>query len=459
MKSNTIAAIATPMTNSGIGIIRISGDQALDIIEKVFKPKKIDKKIKEVKTYTAHYGHVYDGETLLDECIVLVMKGPHSYTAEDVVEINCHGGVVVMKKVLEAVFKAGAAPAEPGEFTKRAFLNGRIDLSEAEAVMDLIQSKNEFAMSTSLKQLEGALGKKITEIRKQIIHSVAFIESALDDPEHYSVDGFSDELREQVEKIIKQLNEFLENADNGRILKEGIQTVIVGKPNAGKSSVLNVLLGEERAIVTDIAGTTRDVLEEHLNLKGISLNIMDTAGIRDTEDIVEQIGVQRAKKYAKEADLILYVADSSTALDENDEEIIELFEGRKVIVLLNKSDLEPVTTEQILKEKVGEHPVICVSAKDETGFEQLEDTLKNMFLEGSLSFNDEVCITNMRHKAALMDAKESLKQVTESIAQDMPEDFFSIDLMSAYESLGTIIGEAVDDDLVNEIFSKFCMGK
>ena len=219
MKSNTIAAIATPMTNSGIGIIRISGDQALDIIEKVFKPKKIDKKIKEVKTYTAHYGHVYDGETLLDECIVLVMKGPHSYTAEDVVEINCHGGVVVMKKVLEAVFKAGAAPAEPGEFTKRAFLNGRIDLSEAEAVMDLIQSKNEFAMSTSLKQLEGALGKKITEIRKQIIHSVAFIESALDDPEHYSVDGFSDELREQVEKIIKQLNEFLENADNGRILK------------------------------------------------------------------------------------------------------------------------------------------------------------------------------------------------------------------------------------------------
>ena len=326
MKSNTIAAIATPMTNSGIGIIRISGDQALDIIEKVFKPKKIDKKIKEVKTYTAHYGHVYDGETLLDECIVLVMKGPHSYTAEDVVEINCHGGVVVMKKVLEAVFKAGAAPAEPGEFTKRAFLNGRIDLSEAEAVMDLIQSKNEFAMSTSLKQLEGALGKKITEIRKQIIHSVAFIESALDDPEHYSVDGFSDELREQVEKIIKQLNEFLENADNGRILKEGIQTVIVGKPNAGKSSLLNILAGHDRAIVTDIEGTTRDVLEEQIRLQGLTLNIIDTAGIRQTDDIVEKMGVDKAKEYAKEADLIIYVVDASRNLDENDEKIFDKIE-------------------------------------------------------------------------------------------------------------------------------------
>ena len=465
MKSNTIAAIATPMTNSGIGIIRISGDQALDIIEKVFKPKKIDKKIKEVKTYTAHYGHVYDGETLLDECIVLVMKGPHSYTAEDVVEINCHGGVVVMKKVLEAVFKAGAAPAEPGEFTKRAFLNGRIDLSEAEAVMDLIQSKNEFAMSTSLKQLEGALGKKITEIRKQIIHSVAFIESALDDPEHYSVDGFSDELREQVEKIIKQLNEFLENADNGRILKEGIQTVIVGKPNAGKSSLLNILAGHDRAIVTDIEGTTRDVLEEQIRLQGLTLNIIDTAGIRQTDDIVEKMGVDKAKEYAKEADLIIYVVDASRNLDENDEKIFDLIYDKRTVILLNKSDLDTVVTEEMIRERISQKgvqkqiPVIAISAKEEQGIKELENTVKAMFLKGDLSFNEEVYITNARQKNALVNARESMKKVIFSIDAGMPEDFYSIDLMDAYESLGNITGESIGEDLVNEIFSKFCMGK
>ena len=458
MKSNTIAAIATPMTNSGIGIIRISGDEALDIIEKVFKPKKKDKKIKDVKTYTAHYGHVYDESTLLDECIVLVMKGPHSYTAEDVVEINCHGGGVVMKKVLEAVFKAGATPAEPGEFTKRAFLNGRIDLSEAEAVMDLIQSKNEFAMSTSLKQLEGALGKKITEIRKQIIHSVAFIESALDDPEHYSVDGFSDELKDQVEVIMNQLNEFLENADNGRILKEGIQTVIVGKPNAGKSSVLNVLLGEERAIVTDIAGTTRDTLEESIQIKGIPLNIIDTAGIRDTNDLIEKIGVDKAKENAEKADLIIYVVDASRPLDENDHEIIEMIRDKKAVILLNKSDLSTVVDKKALETLITK-PMIDISAKEETGIHELESTLKEMFYHGDISFNDEVYITNIRHKTALADALSSLKKVEESIENQMPEDFFTIDLMDAYESLGSITGETIGEDLVNEIFSKFCMGK
>ncbi len=438
MKSNTIAAIATPMTNSGIGIIRISGDEALDIIEKVFKPKKKDKKIKDVKTYTAHYGHVYDESTLLDECIVLVMKGPHSYTAEDVVEINCHGGVVVMKKVLEAVFKAGATPAEPGEFTKRAFLNGRIDLSEAEAVMDLIQSKNEFAMSTSLKQLEGALGKKITEIRKQIIHSVAFIESALDDPEHYSVDGFSDELKDQVEVIINQLNEFLENADNGRILKEGIQTVIVGKPNAGKSSVLNVLLGEERAIVTDIAGTTRDTLEESIQIKGIPLNIIDTAGIRDTNDLIEKIGVDKAKDLLTKADLVLYVVDTSDPL--------------------NKADLDQVVKVSDLKEK-GFEQIVQISAKEQTGIEELYQLIQDIFFEGHVSFNDEIYLTNMRHKTEVSEALKSLAMVLQSIEDGMPEDFFSIDLLDAYEHLGFITGESVGEDLVNEIFAEFCMGK
>ena len=458
MKSNTIAAIATPMTNSGIGIIRISGDQALDIIEKVFKPKKIDKKIKEVKTYTAHYGHVYDGETLLDECIVLVMKGPHSYTAEDVVEINCHGGVVVMKKVLEAVFKAGAAPAEPGEFTKRAFLNGRIDLSEAEAVMDLIQSKNEFAMSTSLKQLEGALGKKITEIRKQIIHSVAFIESALDDPEHISLDGYDNEISEMINKNISKIKKMIDTFDNGRIMKEGIKTVILGKPNAGKSSLLNRMLGEERAIVTDIEGTTRDTLEENINLNGLSLKIIDTAGIRNTDDKVEQIGVNKAKEIAEGADLIIYVVDGSKDIDENDKEILEIIKNKKVIVLLNKTDIDRVVDIEQLNE-IPKEDIIEFSAKAGLGMDELEEKIKDMFYSGEITFNDQVYITNARHKEALENSYNSLLKVKESVDAGMPEDFYSIDLMDAYEQLGLIIGESVEDDLVNEIFSKFCMGK
>ena len=463
MKSNTIAAIATPMTNSGIGIIRISGDEALDIIEKVFKPKKKDKKIKDVKTYTAHYGHVYDESTLLDECIVLVMKGPHSYTAEDVVEINCHGGVVVMKKVLEAVFKAGATPAEPGEFTKRAFLNGRIDLSEAEAVMDLIQSKNEFAMSTSLKQLEGALGKKITEIRKQIIHSVAFIESALDDPEHYSLDGFPEKLLEEDKKWITIAKEMLDSYDNGRIIAEGIRTCIVGKPNAGKSSFLNALLGEERAIVTDIAGTTRDTLEESVTIDGITLNIVDTAGIRDTEDKVESIGVERAKKEIESADLILFLMDTSVQISEEDIEILQRIRDKKKIILLNKSDKateESGFEQSALKEYISEEtPVISISAKYGDGIDNFIMELKNMMFHGRIDVNQEVYITNARHKDALAKTYESLECVERSIEAGMPEDFFTIDLMNAYEKLGLIIGESVEEDLVNEIFSKFCTGK
>lgn len=457
MKSNTIAAIATPMTNSGIGVIRISGDQAFDIIYKIFRPEK-QKNMKEVLSYTAHYGHVYDGDQLLDECIVLIMKGPHSYTAEDVAEIQCHGGVVVMKKILEAVFRAGAVPAEPGEFTKRAFLNGRIDLSKAEAVMDLIQSKNEFAMESSLKQLSGVLGRKITDLRKQLIHGVAFIESALDDPEHYSVDGFSVELKHQVEQMIEELHHFLENADNGRILKEGIQTVIVGKPNAGKSSVLNVLLGEERAIVTEIAGTTRDTLEESIQIKGIPLNIIDTAGIRDTNDLIEQIGVDKAKELLKKSDLILYVVDTSSHMTEEDEEIIKLIEGKETIVLLNKADLDSLILREEIEQR-GFHHVAVISAKEQTGIEELYQMIQDIFFEGNVSFNDEIYLTNMRHKNAVSDALKSLSMVLQSIEDGMPEDFFSIDLMDAYEHLGFITGESVGEDLVNEIFAEFCMGK
>lgn len=445
------------MTNSGIGVIRISGNQTLDIISRIFQPKK-QKNMKEVPSYTAHYGHIYHEDELLDECIVLIMRGPHSYTAEDVAEIQCHGGVVVMRKILEAVFFAGAVPAEPGEFTKRAFLNGRIDLSKAEAVMDLIHSKNEFAMQSSLKQLEGVLGKKITDLRKQILHSVAWIESALDDPEHYSIDGFSDELKIQIEHMIKELQSFLENADNGRILREGIQTVIVGKPNAGKSSVWNVLLGEERAIVTDIAGTTRDTLEESIQIKGIPLNMIDTAGIRDTNDLVEKIGVDKAKNLLNKADLILYVVDTSSPMTEEDEEIVRLIEGKETIVLLNKSDLASKIGIDEMKQRGFEH-VAVISAKEQTGIEDLYQMIQDIFFEGKVSFNDEIYLTNMRHKNAVSDALNSLSMVMESIEAGMPEDFFSIDLMDAYEHLGFITGESVGEDLVNEIFAEFCMGK
>ncbi len=457
MNADTIAAAATPMTSSGIGIIRISGDQALPIISKIFKPKK-EKKMEEVPTYTAHYGHIYVDGKMLDECIVLVMKGPHSYTTEDVVEINCHGGVIVMKKILEAVLKAGARPAEPGEFTKRAFLNGRIDLTKAEAVMDLIQSKNEFALTSSLKQLDGVLGDRISSIRKEIIHSVAFIESALDDPEHYSVDGFSDQLKIQIEDIKKQLNHFLEHADDGRILKEGIQTVIVGKPNAGKSSVLNVLLGEERAIVTEIAGTTRDTLEESIQINGIPLNIIDTAGIRDTDDLIEKIGVEKAKDLLKKADLVLYVVDTSVPFTKEDEQIIDLIREKQSIVLLNKADLETIVTREELKEKGFEH-VVVISAKQRQGMDELYEAINDMFFHGRVSFNDEIYLTNIRHKDAVSNALHSLNLVLKSIDDGMPEDFFSIDLLDAYEQLGFITGESVGEDLVNEIFAEFCMGK
>jgi len=458
MKYDTIAAVATAMTSSGIGIIRISGSEAFSIIDKIFRPKKEEKKILKQPTYTIHYGTIYDEDVMLDEVLVLLMRGPHSYTAEDTVEIDCHGGVLVMRKILETVFKHGARPAEPGEFTKRAFLNGRIDLSQAEAVIDVIQAKNHLALKSSVSQLKGSVRSKIKELRETIIYEIAFIESALDDPEHISLEGYPEKLSKIVENLLMEVEKLLQTSDNGRILKEGIKTVILGKPNAGKSSLLNVLLGEERAIVTDIAGTTRDILEEQIQLQGVSLNILDTAGIRSTNDLVEQIGVERAREQAKDADLILYVADSSCPLDESDEEILELLKEKKAIVLLNKSDLEQIITIESMKEKTN-HPVLSISAKEEEGIQELESKIKELFFQGEVSFNDEIVITNLRHKAALNDAKKSLRMVLSSIEDDMPEDFYSIDLMDAYTSLGSIIGEEVGEDLVNEIFSKFCMGK
>ena len=458
MRSDTIAAIATPLTSSGIGIIRISGEDAISVAEKIFVPGRKGKRLSDEASYTAHYGYIWDEEERIDEVILLIMRGPHSYTAEDTVEIDCHGGVLVMKRILETVLKQGARIAEPGEFTKRAFLNGRIDLSQAEAVMDVIHSKNEYALQASIRQLDGAMSDRVKALREKLIDDFAFIESALDAPEHISLDGYAEHLECILYTIKKELQQAISSFENGRIMTEGIKTVILGKPNAGKSSLMNVLLGEERAIVTDIAGTTRDTLEENVKLHGLSLNLIDTAGIRDTEDIVERIGVERARKIADEADLLIYVVDGSRPLDDNDVQIMELIRERKAIVLLNKTDLSPGLDEAKLKEMTGRE-VIPVSAKEQKGIDCLEQKIQEMFISGEIDFNDELIITNMRHKNAMESALKSLQLVEKSIEDQMPEDFYSIDLMDAYEQLGMILGESLEEDLVNEIFSHFCMGK
>ena len=455
---DTIAAIATASGNSGIGIIRVSGDEAIEIVDKIFKSVNSEKKLVNVKSHTINYGHIVDNDKVIDEVLVSVMNGPHSYTGEDVVEINCHGGMIVIRKILEIVLKNGARTAEPGEFTKRAFLNGRMDLSQAEAVMDVINAKNEFALSSSIEQLNGRVSEKIKSLREKIIYNIAFIESALDDPEHISIDGYSYKLSKILEEVNGELSRLINNFDNGRIVKEGVKTVILGKPNAGKSSLLNLLLGEERAIVTDIEGTTRDTLEESINLNGVFLNLIDTAGIRDSEDVVEQIGVNKAKELAEKSDLVIFVADASKELDENDKEIINLIKDKQAIVLLNKSDLGTIINKKNISE-FDNKPVITFSAKTGDGLDELENKIRDLFYEGKVKYNDELYITNARQKESLINAKNSIEEVIKSVENDMPEDFYSIDLMDAYTYLGQIIGESVEDDLVNEIFSKFCMGK
>ncbi|MCP1103111.1 tRNA modification GTPase [Aequitasia blattaphilus] len=460
-ENRTIAAISTAVSPSGIGIVRMSGNQSIEIADKVFKGKK---SLHESKSHRIHYGHIYEENQMVDEVLVMLMKGPHSFTKEDTVEINCHGGVFIVKKVLDLLIKNGASPALPGEFTKRAFLNGRMDLSQAEAVSDLIYSQNDYALKNSVNQLKGKLKDTIQEIRNEIIYNTAFIETALDDPEHISMEGFSDKLNIEIKKWLKKLNNLIDSNENGKIISEGIKTVIVGKPNAGKSSLLNVLLGEERAIVTDIEGTTRDILEEHINLNGILLNIIDTAGIRDTDDKVEKIGVSKAASYVEEADLILYVIDASRALDENDETIMKMIDGKKCIFLLNKTDLDTVISKSdfasnLANSNLKENAVIEVSAINITGIDEVEETIKRMFYEGNISFNNEIFITNVRQKDALVHAKESILRVESSVENQMPEDLYTIDLLDAYEYLGEITGETIGEDLVNEIFQKFCMGK
>ena len=451
--SDTICAIATGMGQSAIGIIRISGDEAIEKADRIFRGKR---KLSEMDSFTAAFGSIYDGNRKMDEVIALVMRGPHTYTTEDTVELDCHGGPLVMRRVVELLIKEGIRPAEPGEFTKRAFLGGRIDMTEAEAVMDVISAENDMALASSLEQLSGSLRDKTVSLRERILHETAFIESAIDDPENYSLDGYSEKLDEIIEGLSEEINALISTGDEGRIIREGIRTAIVGRPNVGKSSIMNMLTGTDRAIVTDIEGTTRDTLEEYINLGGITLKLIDTAGIRDTEDVVEKIGVDRAIESMEAADLIMLVLDSSESLTDNDKELIRRLHNRKYIILINKSDLEPKIDMSELNELSN---VLLISAKSGQGLDDIRNTVREMFFKNEIDFNNQLYITNARHRAALVRAAESLGRVRESIGAGVGEDFFTIDMMAAYESLGEIIGETLEDDLADKIFREFCMGK
>ncbi len=459
MREDTIAAIGTPSGQGGIGIVRVSGPDAVAVGDRLFHGKC---RLSEADTHTIHYGTVRWKEKVLDEVLVSVFLAPHSYTGEDTVEINCHGGNFVLRRILEAALEAGARSARPGEFTERAFLNGKMDLARAEAVMDVIQSKNKYALDNAVGQLKGNLSGVISRMREDILYETAYIEAALDDPEHMSLEGYSERLKQKTEELLCRIQKLIASFDSGRMLKEGVRTAILGRPNAGKSTLLNALLREEKAIVTDIAGTTRDVLEASAFIGGTELLIMDTAGIRDTDDRIEQIGVERALECGKKADLVLYVLDSSQPAAEEDMRIIRMLSPGKVIVLLNKTDMEGVTDLSLLKKMLGEEhaaAVLEISARERTGVDRLEQMIGDLFFRGDISFNDEIYITNIRQKEALTEAKESLELVLDSIRKGMPEDFYSIDLMNAYEKLGLIIGEQIEEDLADKIFGTFCMGK
>lgn len=455
--TDTIAAIATGMNTAGIGIIRISGDDSFSVVKNIFKLPSA-KSLESIESHHVYYGYIYDNDEMIDEVLLIPMKGPKSYTTENTVEIDCHGGLLVMNRILETVLKNGVRAAEPGEFTKRAFLGGRIDLSKAEAVADLIEAKNKYAASNSLKHLTGNLYKLLCEIKDKILYEIAYIEAAIDDPEHYNLDGYGESLSDKLEKIIEELNKLIDSYKDGKILFEGIDTVILGKPNAGKSSILNNLLGMDRAIVTDIAGTTRDSISEQIVINGINLNITDTAGIRDTEDTVESIGVSKSKQLAENADLILMVVDSSVSLDDSDKEIFEIIKDKQAIILYNKNDLDPVVSQEEIA-KYSSHPIISFSAKTSNGVDEFKQYIKDNFLNGSIKYNDEIFISNQRQLQLLTNSVNSLKEVLSSIDSGLPEDFYSIDLTNAYDDLCRIIGESIGDDVVNEVFSRFCMGK
>ena len=465
MSEDTICGIATASGRSAIGMIRVSGSDAIRICDGIFDGKKC---IRDMETFTAAYGHIVNPDTKdpVDEVIVLVMKHPHTYTTEDTVEISTHGGPFVIRRIMDLLLSRGVRPAEPGEFTRRAYMGGRIDMTEAEAVMDVISAESDMALKSSLQQLSGRLRTEITELRDTILHETAFIEAALDDPENYSLDNYDSKLSVIIDEVYDRIEKLLLTYDEGRVLKNGISTVIAGKPNVGKSSILNLLVGQDRAIVSDIEGTTRDTLEEYIHLGSTVLKLVDTAGIRETEDVVEKIGVDRARSSITDADLILYIVDGSEDLSEQDHMVMSQLKGKKVIMLINKSDLDMVVDRDKLmadyKKITGDDsdiPGIYISAKEGTGLEELRSTIEDMFFRGDIDFNNQIYITNTRHKASLLAALDSLTRVKDSIAAGMGEDFYTIDMMAAYESLGEIIGETLEDDLADKIFKDFCMGK
>lgn len=459
MSDTTIAAIATGMSPSGVGIIRISGDESLAIISSLFRLKN-GNRISSFENRKIYYGFIFDDDKCIDEVLTFYMKSPHSFTGEDVVEIQCHGGILMINKILDLVLRSGALAAGPGEFTKRAFLNGRMDLSEAEAVMDIISAQSEYALSNSVKHLNGRLFDTIDSARKSIVYEIAYIESALDDPEHFDLSGYPNALRVKLEDIFSKLSKLSESFNDGKVLSEGINTVILGKPNVGKSSLLNLLSGSQRAIVTDIAGTTRDVISERIIIDGIPLNIFDTAGIHNSDDYVEQIGINKALDYALEADLIIMIVDSSVSFSNQDEAIFDFIKKnkKKAIILLNKSDLEQLISPEEIAAYI-DAPVILFSALSKLGLEEFKEYIRKNFLSGVLKYNDELFISNARQKEALDNCLNSLNQVISSIDQDLPEDFYTIDLTDAYDHLGFIIGEQTSEDVIEEIFNKFCVGK
>lgn len=444
-----IAAISTPMGVGGIGIIRVSGTDAIEVVKKIFKGKDLS----QTRSHSILYGHiVYEG-SIVDECLVMIMKAPNTYTREDVVEINCHGGIKSVQNVLRVVLKSGASMAEPGEFTKRAFLNGRIDLSQAEAVIDIINSNTDLSLQRSIKQLDGALSEKIKTLRNDILGIIAHIEVSIDYPEHEDIT--EDSIKDSTKKITKEVKHLLDTFEHGKIVKEGISTVILGKPNVGKSSLMNLILNEDRAIVTDISGTTRDILKEYVNINGIPIKLYDTAGIRETDDIIERMGIERSKNIINECDLIILVFDASRELSQEDFEIIKLVENQKVIGLINKADLEM----QIDVEKLVDNVENCIkiSVKEKSGIDQLYNLLNQMFFSGQINIDDTVFISNIRHKNALDNTLDNLLEA--DIATDSGVDFASIYLRQAYEHLGEITGDTVDEDIIDRIFADFCLGK